>query len=91
MSSHNQENVSFTKDKCPYSEKALYRCIQHEQLDMLKLLAIIKIWKQNNGTNSEMFSSLNGLLNGKCQRNSSTDILKFWGTIQSSIGKLQVL
>ena len=91
MSSHNQENVLFNKDKCPYSEKELYRSIKHERLDMLKLFAIIKICKQNNGTNSEMFSSLNGLLNGECRRNNSTDILKFWRTIQSSTGRLQVL
>ncbi len=86
----------FSSEKsCPFSAIAGHKTVIETERGMNMLsfhvTVITMASKLNHGKNAEeMFTCFKQLVNGKCQRQNSPDILAFWRSLQTSVGKLSV-
>jgi hypothetical protein len=84
-----------SRKKCPLSNIAAHdKAIEMDRAkNMLGYLVILITMVSNryqNVNNDEMLACFNELLNGKCQKQNSSDILKFWRSLQESVKRLPV-
>lgn len=89
--------TKFEGNRCPLSmvaanSKAIIEPqIGQDGVSMLSLAAITLVGKLFDGTNTEeMYTSFKKILNGKCQKQNSSEFLALWRSIQSKIDKLSV-
>ena len=85
------EDGTFSQNECPFLTTAIYKSIEDEKFNMVSLFAVMEIiLNKSRGTNSEMSSCFRALLNGKCQKDTSERIMKFWDELKGSVQKLSV-
>ncbi|CAB4021682.1 Hypothetical predicted protein, partial [Paramuricea clavata] len=86
--------TKFKENPCPLSVAAYSKAIIEPQIgqkgiSMLSLAAITLVGERFDGTNAEeMYTSFKEILNGKCQKQNSSEFLAFWRSLQSKMEKL---
>ena len=95
LASSNAIDMLSSEKKCPFSKIAGHETaieLQPER-NMLSfhVTTMVIARELNHDTNrKEWFTSFKKLLNGKCQRQNSSDVLDFWHSLQTSVKELSV-